>query len=68
VTENKGSYAEVNGLENLRCDEDAASYLGGGYSVRLLRTNTDATAHVGGIGLAWDYSITPDEARRGGLS
>jgi hypothetical protein len=64
----KGERCSLCGNANLRCDEDAASYLGGGYSIRLLCTNTDATAHVGGIGLAWDYSITLDEARRVGLS
>ena len=54
----------------LRCEEDAAPYLGGGYSVRLWCTNlTDDEEHAGGgFGLAWDYSLTPEEAQRVGLS
>lgn len=47
--------------------EDAATYLGGGFNVRVLCTNTGAELHAGGFGLARDYSITPDEARRVGL-
>ncbi len=49
------------GSTDLRCDEDAATYIGGGFNVRVLCTNT------GGFGLARDYSITPDEARLVGL-
>ncbi len=48
-------------------DEDAATYIGGGFNVRVLCTNTGAEAHAGGFGLARDYSITPDEARLVGL-
>jgi len=50
------------GSTDLRCDEDAATYIGGG-CVLVLCTNTGAEAHVGGFGLARDYSITP--TRRG---
>jgi hypothetical protein len=56
------------GNANLRCDDSAARYMSGGYNVRLICTNDTAAAHTGGIGLARDYSITPDEARRVGLS
>jgi len=55
------------GSTDLRCDEDAATYIGGGFNVRVLCTNTGAEAHAGGFGLARDYSITPDEARLVGL-
>ncbi len=55
------------GSTDLRCDEDAATYIGGGFNVRVLCTNTGAEAHVGGFGLARDYSITPNEARLVGL-
>ncbi len=51
----------------LRYDEDAATYIGGGFNVRVLCTNTGAEAHAGGFGLARDYSVTPNEARRVGL-
>ncbi len=64
----KGERCSLCGNANLRCDEDAASYLGGGYSVRLMCTNTDAAAHTGGIGVAWDYEISSKEASRVGLS
>ena len=57
----------VCGSTDLRCDEDAATYIGGGFNVRVLCTNTGAEAHAGGFGLARDYSITPDEARLVGL-
>ena len=55
------------GSTDLRCDEDAATYIGGGFNVRVLCTNTGAEAHAGGFGLARDYSITHDEARLVGL-
>jgi hypothetical protein len=55
------------GSTGLRCDEDAATFVGGGFNVRVLCTNTGAEAHAGGFGLARDYSVTPDEARRVGL-
>jgi len=56
------------GNADLRCGEDAAPYMGGGYNVRLICTNDTVAAHTGGTGLTRDYSITPDEARRVGLS
>jgi hypothetical protein len=55
------------GSTDLRCEEDAATFVGGGFNVRVLCTNTEAEAHAGGFGLARDYSVTPDEARRVGL-
>jgi hypothetical protein len=65
----KGETCGLCGNVVLRCDEDAAPYLGGGYSVRLRCTNpTDDEDHAGGFGLAWDYSLTPEEAQRVGLS
>jgi hypothetical protein len=64
----KGERCSLCGNANLRCDEDAAPYPGGGYSVRLMCTNADAAAHAGGIGLAWDYEISSSEASRVGLS
>jgi hypothetical protein len=57
----------VCGSTGLRCDENAATSIGGDFNVRVLCTNTGAEAHDGGFGLARDYSITPDEARRVGL-
>jgi hypothetical protein len=55
------------GSTGLRCDEDAAPFIGGGFNVRLLCTNTGAEVHAGGFGLVRDYSVTPEEARRVGL-
>jgi hypothetical protein len=55
------------GSEDLRCDDSAATFAGGGYSVRLICANDAAPIHVGGIGLVRDYSITADEARQIGL-
>jgi hypothetical protein len=55
------------GSTGLWCDEDAATFVGGGLNVRVLCTNTGAEAHAGGFGLGRDYSVTPDEARRVGL-
>ena len=55
------------GSTDLRCDEDAATHIGGGLNVRVLCTNTGAETHAGGFGLARDYSITREEARRVGL-
>ncbi len=64
----KGERCSLCGNANLRCDEDTASSSSGGYSVRLLCTNTDAAAHASGIGLAWDYEISSNEASRVGLN
>ena len=55
------------GSAGLRYEEDAATFVGGGFNVRVLCTNTEAEAHAGGFGLARDYSVTPKEARRVGL-
>jgi hypothetical protein len=55
------------GSTGLRCDEDAATFVGGGFNVRVLCANTGAEAPGVGLGLARDYSVTPDEARRVGL-
>ncbi len=55
------------GNADLRCGEDAASYLGGGYSVQLRCTNTGAEAHARGTGLVRDYPLNSDEARLVGL-
>jgi hypothetical protein len=64
----KGERCGVCGNPELRSGEDAASNLGGGYSVTLRCTNALlAEDHAGGIGLVRDYSITPDEARQVGL-
>ena len=66
----KEERCELCGSTDLRCDEDAATYVGGGYggfNVRVLCANTVAEVHAGGFGLARDYSITRDEARRLGL-
>jgi hypothetical protein len=64
----KGERCSLCGNANLRCDEGAASNQGRGYSVRLMCTNTDAAAHAGGIGLAWGYEISSNEASEVGLS
>jgi hypothetical protein len=55
------------GSTGLGCDEDAATFVGGGFNVRVLCTNTGAEVHAGGFGLARDYSVTPEKARRVGL-
>ena len=55
------------GSTDLRCDEDVATYIGGGFKVRVLCHNTGAGAHAGGFGRARDYSITPAEGGRVGL-
>ena len=60
-------FSEVCGFTGLRCDEDAATFVDGGFNVRVLCTNTGAEANAGGFGLARYYSVTPDEARRVGL-
>ena len=64
----KGERCTLCANADLRCDEDAVPYLGGGYNVRLLCTNTWAKAHAAGRGLARDYTLTPDEAQFAGLS
>ncbi len=64
----KGERCSLCGNANLRCDKDAASYLGKACSIRLPFTNTDAAAHAGGIGLAWGYDISSNEASQVGLS
>jgi hypothetical protein len=69
----KGEKCEVCGKADLRCGKLAAAYPGGGFTVHLWCPNLDAKAHDGGLGLAKvgllrDYSITPEEARRVGLS
>ena len=53
--------------ENLRCQDSAATFPGGGFNVRLICTNTETEAHSEGHGLVRDYSITPGEARQIGL-
>ena len=69
LVQEKGETCGLCGNVVLRCDKDAAPYLGGGYSVRLRCTNpTDDEEHAGGFGLAWDYSLTPEDAQRVGLS
>jgi hypothetical protein len=55
------------GSTGLWCDEDAASFIGGGFNVRVLCTNTGAEVHAGGFGLARDHSVTPSKVRRPGL-
>jgi hypothetical protein len=64
----KGERCSLCGNANLLCDEDAAYDQGRGYSVRLMCTNTDAAAHAGGIGLAWGYEISANEASQVFLS
>ncbi len=72
LAQEKGETCGVCGGVVLRCDEDAYSYPGGGYGVRLRCTNpTDDQGHGGGgreFGLAWEYSLSSEEARRVGLS
>jgi hypothetical protein len=68
LAQEKGETCGVCGGVILRCDEDAYSYPGGGYGVRLRCTNpTDDEGHGGGgggFGLAWEYSLSSEEARR----
>ncbi len=65
----KGETCGVCGGVVLRCDEEAVSYEGGGYGVRLRCANpTDDEDHARGFGLAWDHSLSPEEARRVGLT
>jgi hypothetical protein len=64
----KGETCGVCGNADLRSGEEAASFLGG-FNVELRCTNAFlAEDHAGGIGLVWDYPITPDDARQVGLS
>ncbi len=66
----KGETCGLCGGVVLRCDEDAVSYPGGGYGVRLRCTNLADEDHAGGggYGLAWNYALSPEEAQRVGLS
>ncbi len=65
----RGETCGVCGNPELRSGEDAASEVGGGYSVTLRCTNALlAEDHAEGIGLVRDYYITRDEAREVGLS
>jgi hypothetical protein len=60
----KGERCNLCGNADLRCDDTAATYIGGGFNVRLICTNDGDPAHTGGIGLVRDYSITADEAQQ----
>jgi hypothetical protein len=64
----KGERCALCGSEDLRCDNSAASYIGGGLNVRLICTNAGDQAHTGSHGLVWNYTITADEARQIGLA
>ncbi len=63
----KGQRCTLWGSADLRCGNSAARYSGGGYNVRLICTDAGDQAHIGGIGLIWDHSITADEAQGIGL-
>jgi hypothetical protein len=60
----KGESCVLCGSEALRCADTAATYIGGGFNVRLICTNAEDPAHTGRLGLVWNYSITADEAER----
>ena len=69
LAQEKGETCGLCGGVVLRCDEDAVSYPGGGYGVRLRCTNPADEDHAGGgFGVAWNYALTPEEAQRVGLS
>ncbi len=71
LAQEKGETCGVCGGVVLRCGEEAYSLPGGGYGVRLRCTNpADDEDHAesgGGFGLAWDHSLSSEEARRVGL-
>jgi hypothetical protein len=64
----KGEQCNLCGTADLQCDNSAATYFGGGLTVRLICTNAGDHAHTGGLGLLRNYSITADEAQHIGLS
>jgi hypothetical protein len=64
----KGETCTLCGTADLRCDNSAATYFGGGLSIRLICTNAGDQAHTGRLGLVWNYTITADEARQIGLA
>jgi hypothetical protein len=63
----KGERCTLCGSAALRCDNSAATYIGGGLNVRLICTNAEDQAHNGGLGLVWNYSITADAAQSIGV-
>ena len=69
LAQEKGETCGVCGGVVLRCDEEAYSLPDGGYGVRLRCTNpADYEGHGGGgFGLAWNHSLSSEEARRVGL-
>jgi hypothetical protein len=55
------------GNANIRCEEVTSEHLGGGLSLHLRCSNSDAEAHALGFGLAWTRSISQEEAQEIGL-
>jgi hypothetical protein len=55
------------GNANIRCEDVISEHLGGGLSLHLRCSNSDAEAHALGFGLAWTRSITQEEAQEIGL-
>jgi hypothetical protein len=64
----KGEQCNLCGTVDLQCDNSATTYFGGGVTVRLICTNAGDRAHMGGLGLLRNYSITADEAQHIGLN
>jgi hypothetical protein len=63
----RGERCGACGNANIRCEEVASENLGGGFSLHLRCSNSDAEAHALGFGLAWTRSITQEEAQEIGL-
>jgi hypothetical protein len=55
------------GNADIRCEEVTREHPGGGLSLHLRCTNSDAEAHALGFGLTWTRSITQEEAQEIGL-
>jgi hypothetical protein len=55
------------GNANVGCEEITSEHLGGGLSLHLRCSNSDAEAHALGFGLSWVRSITQEEAQEIGL-
>ncbi len=62
-----GERCGICGNANIRCEEITSEHVGGGLSLHLRCTNSDAEAHALGFGLAWTRSITEEEAQEIGL-
>lgn len=64
LVRDKEERCELCGSTGLRCDEDAATYIGGGFNVRVLCANTGAEVHAGAS--AWPETTRSPATRRYG--